>query len=329
MSVEFLNAKIFWAAMALPFVLAAIVWGLRRKEDILKEFGRVDLLSQFSRISLNRRVFYRILPTVFCLLLLILVTARPILHGSAKKIRKGALDVVAVLDVSKSMAAEDCGPHISRLETAKDMLLKVLPDLAGNRLGIVTFAGKSFPQAELTDDFQALRFVLKNWVMVDSAPLQGSNIGGAVVEASSLFEKDDKKKMILLFSDGGHVHPENLEGILADIEARQIRVVSVGLGSPSGSRIPVYENGEFKEWLKINEEEAFTRLNEEILREIAHGTGGKYVRVRSGKELEGILMDPRVMDKELLSGGREVFQIPLGLSIALLCVGMYFERRSV
>ena len=314
--------------LALPFVVGAIAWGLYRRKAILREFGRIDLLTQFSRFSFNRKILYQGLPTVLCFALLVTATARPLLSGNSEQIKEGTLDVVAVLDVSKSMAAEDCGPEVSRIERAKDVLLGCFPELAGNRLGIVTFAGNSFPQAELTDDFQALRFVLKNWVTVDSAPSQGSNIAKALSEAVHLFEKGDKKKIILLFSDGGHVRPENLEGIVTDIGARGISVIPAGLGSRKGSRIPVYEKGTFKEWLKIEGKEAVTRLNDGILREISQATGGKYVRISSGKEFRGIFRDPAVVGKRVLSGGREIFQIPLALSILLLCVGMYFERRS-
>jgi len=329
MSLEFLNAKAFWAMLVLPLVLGAIVLGFRRRKAILEEFGKMDLLAQFSRLSCNRKIVYQRLPTVLCFALLITAAARPLLSGNSGQIKEGTLDVVAVLDVSKSMAAEDCGPEVSRVEMAKDILLGCLPELAGNRLGIVTFAGNSFPQAELTDDFQALTFVLKNWVGVDSAPSQGSNIGKALSEAVHLFEKGDRKKIILLFSDGGHIRPENLGGILADISANGIGVVSAGLGSLTGSRIPVYEKGKFKEWLKIEGKEVSTRLNEGILGQISQVTGGRYIRLRSGKELRGIFRDPAVVGKRVLSGGREIFQIPLALSIVLLCVGMYFERRSV
>ena len=329
MSLEFLNPKALWVMLALPFVLGVIVWGLQRKKAILKEFGTMDLLAQFSRLPFNRKILYQKLSIVLCFALLIAVTARPLLSGNSDQIKKGTLDAVAVLDVSKSMAAEDSGPRVSRLERSKDVLLGWLPDLAGNRLGIVTFAGSSFPQAELTDDFQALTFVLKNWVTVDSAPSQGSNIGKGLSEAVQCFEKSDKKKIILLFSDGGHVRPENLEGILTDIGARGIKVISVGLGSHRGSRIPVYEEGKFKEWLKIGGKEAFTRLNDGILREISQATGGKYIQLSSGKELHRIFRDPAVVGKRVLSGGKEIFQIPLALSILLLFVGMYFERRSV
>lgn len=328
MFLEFLNPKALWAMLALPLVLGVIVWGLYRREAILREFGKMELLAQFSRFSLDRKMAYQIFPMVLSFALLITAVARPLLSGNFKQIKKGTLDVVAVLDVSKSMAAEDCGPQHCRAEMAKAVLVGCLPELSENRLGIVTFAGSSFPQAELTDDFQALTFVLKNWVRVDSAPSQGSNVGKALEEALHVFEECDKKKIILLFSDGGHVRPENLGAILTDIDAQGINVISVGVGSHTGSKIPVYEDGKFKEWFKLQGKEAVTRLNDGILREISQATGGKYIHLRLGKELQGIFRDPSVVGKKVLSGGKEIFQIPLALSILLLFAGVYFERRS-
>lgn len=328
MPLDFLNVHAFWTMLGLPFVAGAVWWGLRRREAILKEFGRMDLLIQFSRLPLGCKPVYQVLSAALCFGLLVISTARPILHGNSKQIRKGTLDVVAVLDVSKSMNAEDCGPGGSRFEMAKTTLLQSLADLAGNRLGLVTFAGKSFPQAELTEDLEALNFVLKNWVTVESAPSQGSNIGMALSEAIRLFEKDKRKRVILLFSDGGHVRPENLTGILTEMGAKGITVVSVGVGSKDGARIPVYEEGRIKEWFKIDGKEVETRMNEDILKEISQGTGGKYVHLMSAKKLKGVLKDPAVMGASALSGGREIFQIPLGLAIAIFFLGIYLERRT-
>ena len=328
MPLDFLNIDAFWTMLGLPFVVGAVLWGLHRRQAILREFGRMDLLIQFSRFSRGCRPVYQVLPTALCFSLLVISMARPILHGNSKEIVKGTLDVVAVLDVSKSMRAEDCGPRGSRLEMAKTTLLQSLPDLAGNRLGLVTFAGKSFPQAELTDDLEALEFVLRNWVTVDSAPSQGSNIGMALSEAIRLFEEDKRKKVILFFSDGGHVRPENLDGILTEIGAKGITVVSVGVGSKEGAKIPVYEEGRIKEWFKIDGIEVETRLNEDILREISQATGGKYIHLMSAKKLKGVLRDPVVMGATALSGGREIFQIPLGLAIGIFFLGIYLERRT-
>jgi Ca-activated chloride channel family protein len=328
MPVGFLNPHAFWIMLGLPFVVGAVLWGLRRRGAILKEFGRVDLLIQFSRFSLRCKPVYQVLLAALCFCLLVVSVARPMLHGNLKEIMKGTLDVVAVLDVSKSMSAEDCGPKGSRLEMAKTTLLQSLPDLAGNRLGLVTFAGKSFPQAELTDDLEALEFVLKNWVSVDSAPFQGSNIGMALSEAIRLFEEDKKKRVILFFSDGGHVRPENLDGILTEISARGITVVSFGVGSKEGARIPVYEEGRIKEWLRIDGIEVETRLNEDILREISQATGGKYIHLMATKKLKEVLRAPVVIGKKALSGGGEIFQLPLGLAIGIFFLGICLERRT-
>ena len=312
--------------VALPFLLGFFVWSLHRKEAILQEFGNLDLLSQFSRLRLHQRIPYRALPIILSFAILIAITARPLLYVNSHHIKKGALDVVAVMDLSRSMLAEDCGTNITRLSMAKDILLGLMPDLTGNRIGIVTFAGKSFPQAELTDDFQALKFVLSNWVTPDSAPAEGSNIVKALTEAVDLFEDDGRKKIILLFSDGGHIRQNNLDESLAEIGTKGIGVFSVGLGSPEGSRIPVYENNKFKEWFKLNGEEVVTQLNEEVLKNISQATGGGYFRIKSGNELKGIFNDPRVIGEKVLLAKREVFQVPLALSILLLFLGISWER---
>ena len=312
--------------VALPLLLVFFIWSLYRKEAILKEFGNLDLLSQFSRLHLHQRIPYRALPIFFSFALLIAITARPLLYVHSQHVKNGALDVVAVMDLSRSMQAEDCGPNITRIAMAKDILSSLMPDLSGNRIGIVTFAGKSFPQAELTDDFQALRFVLSNWVTTGSAPAEGSNIVKALSEAADLFENNERKKIILLFSDGGHVRQNNLDEALAEIGTRGISVFSIGLGSPGGSRIPVYENDEFKEGFKLNGEEVVTHLNEEILENISRATGGRYFRIKSGNELKGIFRDPRVIGEKILLAKREVFQVPLALSILLIFLGICWER---
>ena len=88
----------------------------------------------------------------------------------------------------------------------------------------------------------------------------------------------------------------------------------------------MYENDKFKEWFRLNGEEVVTRLNEEILENISRATGGRYVRIKSGNELKGILMDPRVLGEKILLAKREVFQIPLAFSILLLFFGIFWER---
>ena len=88
----------------------------------------------------------------------------------------------------------------------------------------------------------------------------------------------------------------------------------------------VYENDKFKAWFELNGVEVITRLNEEILRNISEATGGKYFRITSENEVRSIFKDPGVMGERILLGKREIFQVPLALSILLLCLGMCWER---
>jgi probable phosphoglycerate mutase len=84
-----------------------------------------------------------------------------------------------IIDVSKSMGAEDY-PPLSRLDKAREIILQMVPQLHGNRVALVTFAGNSFRQAELTEDFTALEYILKHWVHLDSAGMSGSALGRAL-----------------------------------------------------------------------------------------------------------------------------------------------------
>ena len=163
---------------------------------------------------------------------------------------------------------------------------------------------------------------------MDSAPFQGSNIGKALSEAIRLFEEEKRKRVIFFFSDGGHGRSENLDGILSEMDTKGIALVSIGVGSKEGAKIPLYEEGKFKGWLKIKGEEVTTRLNEDTLRKISRGKGGKYIHLTSAKNLKGVLRDPAVMGKSALSGGKEIFQIPLGLAMGIVFLGMYLERRA-
>ena len=70
-------------------------------------------------------------------------------------------------------------------------------------------------------------------------------------------------------------------------------------------------------------------LNEDVLREISQGTGGKYLHLTSAKKLKGVLRDPGVIGARALSGGSEMFQIPLGLAMGILFLGIYLERRTI
>lgn len=316
--IKFLYPQAFWG-LGILLILFGILWyGYNRRRSLLSAFGQENLIRQTSHLPQNwqQRVQGSLLVGV--IIALIVALARPVWPGGAGKLREGSLEVVAILDVSRSMAAEDYAGEISRLKKAKEIVLDLLPDLTGNRMGLVLFARDSFIQASLTGDVVALKFVLQNWVNIESAPAGGSNLVPALQDALDLLEKSDRNKLILLFSDGGDSLSTDLQMVLEKLSSKAIKVVVVGLGNPQGSKIPVYrKDGKFEDWLRINNELVLTPLNEAPLKEIASKTGGKYIRVVSGKELRGMLKDTELVGEKAIANQKELFQIPLGLAFLL------------
>ncbi|HWP45895.1 MAG TPA: VWA domain-containing protein [Candidatus Limnocylindrales bacterium] len=322
--IQFLYPQAFWGFGLLLILIGVLGIGYYRRRSLLRTFGQENLIRQTSRLSQNWDQWIQGGLLMGAVIALIITLARPVWPGGSIKLREGSLDVVAVLDVSRSMAAEDYGDEVSRLQKAKDMLMGLFPDLVGNRVGLVTFAREGFVQSNLTDDLVALKFVLQNWVKIESAPGGGSNILLALSEAYNLFKEEDRSKLILLFSDGGDVALPDLLPIQEKLSSKKIKVIAIGLGNLKGSKIPVYgKDGKFEDWYRINNELILTRLNESPLRELAAKTDGKYLRVISGKELQGLLKHVELVGEKSVVHEKEFFQIPLGLALLLL-----FIRKS-
>jgi Ca-activated chloride channel homolog len=240
-------------------------------------------------------------------------------HGTPR-LRSGSLDVAMVLDVSKSMAAEDYSNQ-SRLDKAREISRALLPTLRGNRVGLVTFAGNSFRQAELSEDLVALNFILKRWIDIDATGVGGSNLGQALETGLALFPDDpQRQKFLLLFSDGGD-DDDNLQAVLTQATQRSIKIIAFGLGSIQPSPIPLYDAAhKFRGFLQRDNQIVTTRLNEAPLQQIATATHGKYLRVSHANAWQGLIQQQTVVGKALTRDERKVFQ-PFLLA-ALLAFGV-------
>jgi Ca-activated chloride channel family protein len=220
-----------------------------------------------------------------------------------------------LLDVSTSMAAEDYGQR-SRFAQAQEIARSLLPDLRGNRVGIVTFAGTSFRQADLTEDLDALDFILQSWVVVDTVGVGGSNIAQALVTGLELFpQESSRQQLMLLFSDGGD-GKEPRRSTLNKAARRGIRIITFGLGHPEPSRIPRYDaNHTFVGYLQANEQIVTTSLLEAPLQQIAAATGGTYLRIVRGDEGHNLFTQSTVVGKALTQEEIRMFQFFLGIGL--------------
>ncbi len=207
------------------------------------------------------------------LFFLIIAAARPQWNKEVQIIKKEGIDIVVCLDVSKSMDARDIQP--SRLERAKDQISLFIDQLKGDRIALVAFAGRSYVQCPLTDDYGAAKLFLG---LLDSETVlsYGTNIGGAIDKALSLFRESDKHKIIIIVSDGEDLEDMGIKEAekAADLGAR---IYTLGIGSPEGSTIPVEESPGNIVYAKDDKGDIIlTQLDVRTLNQIADLANGKF-----------------------------------------------------
>jgi Ca-activated chloride channel family protein len=182
-------------------------------------------------------------------------------------------DVVFVLDCSLSMTTSDVLP--SRLQRAKFAMLDFVRKQSHGRAGLVAFAGSAFIQCPLTFDVDAFEETLLS-VDENTIPIPGTDIGRALNEACRAMDKNARRKMVVLVTDG-----EDLEksGVAAakKLATNGVVVFTIGVGTPAGKEIQIRSAAGQPELLRDAKGEIVrSQLDETTLREIAEATGGGY-----------------------------------------------------
>lgn len=228
------------------------------------------------------------------LFFLILALAGPRIGTEIREVRQQGIDIMVMLDVSKSMYAEDIRP--SRLDKAKFEILRLIDRLRGDRIGLVTFTGEAVLLAPLTTDYAAYRMFLG---IADPEAMPSTttdfSVGmRAVLEAfeSASDESQDATRVLLIFSDGED-HGPDYSSILQRIVDSGIYVFTVGIGTQAGGTIPIYDErtGRLQDYLRDTAGQVVTtRLVPGTLREIAEKGRGVYYEIsRSVDGMDGFL----------------------------------------
>lgn len=211
--------------------------------------------------------------------------ARPTLAINNLQTQKNGIDIVIVLDISKSMLAQDILP--TRLERAKTEIAKFIQNRPNDRIGIVLFAGRPFIGMPLTFDTQALmefiQNVSTNSIAQNQYPeLSGTAIGDGLLSGVDMLmhaqDGDGRQKAIMLFTDG----EENVKHFATARQSAQlakehnIRIYGVGIGSNTGIALfTLNANGDRQYFLKQDGTPLIVKVDMSSLQNIAGMTGGK------------------------------------------------------
>ncbi len=271
------NDAWLWALWALPVVVGLLVLRHRRCVRAALHFADAEMAARIMpNLRPGRAVAKAILLTVG-LTLAILALARPRWGYDLEDLTGRGVDIFVVLDVSKSMLAEDVKPN--RLERAKADIVDLLKEVRGDRVGLILFAGKAVVKCPLTLDYGFFQLVLKE-AGPDEVPMGGSLIGDALRKASRCFSKDRRRQRLVVLITDGEDHDSFPLKAAASLQKEGIRVVAIGLGDPvDGARMPRARG--MASYITHKGQVVWSKMDERVLSEIALKTGGAYVPART------------------------------------------------
>lgn len=315
---------------ALPVLGAVYVWGFAMKRQALERFATLNLLKVLvPSVSVVRQKVKAII-VLLAAGLMIFAMAGPRWGTHYQDVPSKGVDILFVLDVSNSMLAEDVVPN--RLERAKLDIRDMLEVLPGDRVGLITFAGKSSLTCPLTVDYGSFRIAL-DAVTTRSAPRGGTNIGDAVRHAADSFtDKLKDHKAIVIVSDGGETDESySVEAARKVFEERGIRVFSVGFGDMvEGGRIPIIKNGR-RVYLQHDNQEVWTKLEPSLLQSMAAVADGGYFANTDFREIYDKIRS-KVAPREFQTTRREMkyarFHWFAGMALMFLMIETVMSDRK-
>lgn len=331
---KFGNIDMLYMLCAVPLMLAVYlvlhISNKRKLNKIADERIRNIIMPDVSFAKRSWRfVFYLI-----ALVLLILAVADPQEGSKQEEVKRSGVDLMICLDVSNSMKAEDLTP--TRLESAKRAISKLIGSLKGDRIGLIVFGGEAYTQLPITTDYAAAKMFL-NTIDTDIIPTQGTAIGKALEQAMGSFPKNSKnKKAIIVLTDGENHEDDAIKEATICVE-NGINVHTIGLGSVTGTPIPLYINGRKNGFRKDKDgNTVVTKLNETLLQQVADAGKGVYVRAsNTGVGLNLVFdeinkMEKTDYDSKIFTDYENRFQYFVALGLLFLIFEILLsERKSV
>lgn len=326
-------ASLHWLwLVAAAAVLMAL--GLAARQRALRRFAAVALLQYLiPTASLARKIVRAVLLTI-AMIALVAAMIDPRWGVRYEDVQRRGVDMLFVVDVSRSMLAEDVKPN--RLDRAKQMIGDVVEELAGDRVGLISFAGVAAVKCPLTVDYGAFRLSL-NDLSTESAAKGGSLLGDALRLAGESFTDDEVKefKSVIVLSDGEDQGSYPAEAAKKLFEEHGVRVYTIGIGDPrEGARIPLEQNRR-KVYLTHDGQEVWSKMNSAVLQEIALNAGGAYIPAEtSAVDLADAYhqfiapAESREFETSRIKVYDPQYQWFAGLALGLLLVEMWMSERK-
>jgi len=326
----------FYLLLLIPIFTLVFFYSKTKRKKLLSKIGNYQLILRLSHGYSRSRNLLKFVLLIFAFSLIIFTLVRVQIGTKIEKAQRKGIDIYIALDISNSMLAEDIVPN--RLLRSKQAISKLIDKLEGDRIGIIIFAGKSYVQLPLTNDYSAAKMFLET-ISVNDISEQGTAIGSAIEKAIDSFEisanneKENKRnRAIIIITDGENHEDDAIEKTNMAIE-KGIYVYTIGMGLPEGAPIPIGGGiGGYKKDKDGNT--VITKLDETLLQKIAAIGKGAYVRANnSNAGLQTIYDEINKIEKKeyesrSFSDYEDKFQFFAAIALILLLIEFVVKFRK-
>lgn len=279
---QYVNPEFFWLFLLLPLLIAWYWWQRNNQTASFKISTVQGFKTQKNWLGKLRPILFAI--RLLALSALIVALARPrLVDESTRTNTTSGIDIIMAMDLSASMLARDLKPN--RLEALKATAAQFIQNRPNDRIGLVEYAGESYTRTPLTTDKELLLKSLKE-VQYNTVIEGGTAIGSGLATAvNRLKDSEAVSKVIILLTDGdnntGVIDPKIASELALEFG---IKVYTIGIGTKGMALSPIgiRPDGSFQ-YGNVPVE-----INEELMKDIANKTGGKYFRATDNQELDEI-----------------------------------------
>ena len=326
---KFQHPENFIGILLIPLLVYLYFGLISWKKKLATRIGDPTLVTQLVKSFSARNFLLKFI--LICSAIFFLVTGLANLRarGTAENISRQGVDVMIVLDVSKSMLAQDVKPN--RLDKAKQLLYRLVDRLQSDRVGLILFAGRAYMQMPLTTDHSAAKLYISE-AGPDAVPTQGTVFAEALNMANSSFNRNEHKyKAVVLISDGEDHDAEALK-IAKQMAEDGVMINTVGIGSVEGSEIIDPETRESKKDDKGNI--VISKLNEQELNGLSDATNGIYIHLDNLEDATITLtqrldsIEKRALTDNEFINYKNYFPWFIGLAGLLLILELFIPERK-
>lgn len=332
--IKFAHTEYLYLLALVPALVVLYVLAAHARRRAWTRFGSLDILSRLAEDASRAKRAAKFTLLVMAFAFIIIALANPQIGTRLVEVKQEGVDLFIALDVSLSMKAEDIKPN--RLEKAKFEIRNLIDRLAGDRIGLVVFAGEAYTQFPLTTDYSGAKLFL-DAVDVDAVPIPGTAIGAAIQRAMESFDfNEPTTKVLIVITDGENTEGEALPAA-EEAAKKGVRIWTIGLGSPDGAPIPLYnasgQQVDFKRDRLGNI--VMTKLDEVTLEKIAAiGNGAYYRGTNTQDELNEIYKSINALQKrefgvKQFTDYEARYQYFLAMGILLLLMEFMMSEKKI